>query len=365
VGGRCNLELPVKRSFWKDKQVLVTGHSGFKGGWLSLWLQRLGAEVSGLSLSPVTEPSLFEGARVEEGMRSVIGDIRDPEVVESVVREARPAIVLHLAAQALVREGYSDPVGTYATNVLGTINVLEAVRRSSNARVVLVITSDKCYENREWHWGYREADRLGGHDPYSSSKACTELATAAYRDSFFRNEGTAALASARSGNVIGGGDWARDRLIPDLIRGALDAEQVLIRSPHAVRPWQHVLEPLRGYLMLAERLWAEDDRFASAWNFGPSEQDARSVGWMADHLSSLWGEGADWRIDEGTHPHEATLLRLDCSKGRHELGWVPRLDLEHALEWTVEWYHGYRDGGDQRRLIDSQLERYEEIIDPR
>ena len=346
--------------FWNGKRVLVTGHTGFKGGWLSLWLQRLGADVVGYALPPPTTPSLYEAARVGDGMESVEGDVRDLERVRDVVRRHRPEVVFHLAAQPQVRYSYAHPVETYAVNVMGTVNVLEAVRQEGGVRSVVAVTTDKCYENREWVWGYRETDPMGGHDPYSNSKGCSELVVAAYRQSYFADEGPA-LASARAGNVIGGGDWSADRLVPDAVRAFGEGRRLQIRSPHATRPWQHVLEPLDGYLTLAERLWDGDPRYAAGWNFGPQDADAQPVAHVVDRLTQLW-DGAAWELDgDGGHPHEATYLKLDCSKARARLGWTPRLDLATALAWTAEWYLGHLHGEDMLALTHRQIERYESL----
>jgi CDP-glucose 4,6-dehydratase len=355
---------PRARSFWAGKRVLVTGHTGFKGSWLALWLQALGADVVGLSLDPPTTPSLFRQARVAEGILSLHGDIRDPDVVRDVMATHEPDIVFHLAAQSLVRASYRSPVETYATNVMGTVHVLEAMRQVQSARVGVIVTSDKCYENREsMLWGYREPDPMGGHDPYSNSKGCAELVAAAYRDSFFGGpEGPPlALATARAGNVIGGGDWAADRLVPDIVRAFADGRPVHIRRPDAVRPWQHVLEPLSGYLRLAERLWTDGDGRAGAWNFGPDEDDARPVGAVVEQMIERWGHGADAVLDDGPHPHEATYLRLDCSKARALLDWRPRLSLDEALAWTVEWYREVDRGADARALAADQIHRYQAL----
>lgn len=347
--------------FWSGKRVLLTGHTGFKGAWLSLWLQRLGAEVTGFALAPEPPHPLFEEAGVATGMRSVIGDVRDLEALTRVMAEARPEIVLHLAAQALVREGYADPVTTFTSNVTGTVHVLEAVRHQLGVRAVVVVSSDKCYQNLERAEGYAEDDRLGGSDPYSASKACTEIAAHSYRQSFFKGDGVA-MASARAGNVIGGGDWSRDRLIPDLVQAFRAGEPVLIRSPQAVRPWQFVLEPLHGYLMLAERLWQDGQRFAEGWNFGPPEEDAQPVEWIVEHMRSRWGEGASWTKDDGDHPPEHQALRLDCGKARRELGWRPVLTLADALDWVCEWYRGHGSGEGVRDLTEQQLVRYEGLL---
>ena len=348
--------------FWSDKVVLVTGHTGFKGAWLSLWLKKLGAKVIGYSLPPPTTPSLFSLARVADDMESVEGDIRDLEHLRAVIHRHQPDIVMHLAAQALVRYSYRNPVETYATNVMGTVHVLEAVRQSNSIRAVLNVTSDKCYENREWIWGYREVEPLGGHDPYSSSKACAELVTAAYRQSYFTGSDEsvgAVVASARAGNVIGGGDWAEDRLIPDVVRAFLREQAIMIRRPAAVRPWQHVLDPLGGYLLLLERMWDRKNRFDQAWNFGPSVHDAKPVQWIVERMMELWGDKASMELDTSAQPHEAGMLSLDCSKARTALGWTPRLGLDKALEWTVEWYKAYKRGDDMRGLTEGQIDRYQ------
>ncbi|QQE67080.1 CDP-glucose 4,6-dehydratase [Leptolyngbya sp. BL0902] len=349
--------------FWRGKRVFVTGHTGFKGSWLSLWLQQLGAEVVGFSQPAPTEPSLFEAAQVAQGMTSLVGDVRDLEGITQAMDNAQPEIVLHLAAQPLVRYSYQNPVETYATNVMGTVNVLEAVRHTPSVRVAVIITSDKCYENREWVWGYRENEAMGGHDPYSNSKGCAELVTAAYRSSFFAPETydqhRVAVASVRAGNVIGGGDWALDRLIPDMIKAFHQGQPVLIRNPHAIRPWQHVLEPLGGYLLLAEKLWHHGPDFVGGWNFGPHDEDAKPVSWIVDRLTTLWGDGATWELDGGSHPHEAHYLKLDCSKAKARLGWEPRLTLADTLEWVVEFYQGYYGGQSARSIAENQIQRYQ------
>lgn len=345
--------------FWKAKRVFLTGHTGFKGAWLALWLQSLGAEVVGYSLPAPTDPSLFSLARVDSGIVSITGDVRDLEKLKAEIASHRPEIVIHLAAQSLVRLSYTDPVETYSTNVMGTVNVLEAIRKSSSVRAVVVVTTDKCYENREWVWSYREYEPMGGHDPYSSSKGCAELVTAAYRRSFF-NQG-AAIASVRAGNVIGGGDWAKDRLIPDIVRAFIKRESVQIRNPHAVRPWQHVLEPLSGYLLLAQRLYENGNSYAEAWNFGPNEADSKSVSWVVGCLTELWGDGATWAILDGNHPHEAQLLKLDISKAKQKLQWHPSLDLREALTRTVEWYRAYANGEDVRVISVDQIKKHQSI----
>lgn len=351
--------LAVNPAFWKGKRVLLTGHTGFKGSWLALWLQRLQACVTGYALPAPTEPSLFQLADVAAGMVSVTGDIRDMQRLDGLLAEHRPEVVFHLAAQSLVRPSYADPLATYSTNVMGTANLLEGVRRNQGVRALLVVTSDKCYENREWLWGYRENESMGGYDPYSSSKGCAELVTAAYRKSYFF-AGDTAVASARAGNVIGGGDWAEDRLVPDAISAFIAQRPVEIRNPKALRPWQHVLEPLAGYLSLAEKLYLEGQAFAEGWNFGPSDTDARPVAEVVSRLAELWGKGASWRPSPGAHPHEARLLRLDCSKARARLSWRPRLALDQALVGTVEWYRAWSERADMRKFSDGQIERYQE-----
>jgi len=355
----------VKPRFWQDKRVFLTGHTGFKGGWLALWLKALGARVSGYALPPASEPSFFEAARVDRALEHRIGDIRELSALRAAMRECRPDVVFHLAAQSLVRQSYADPVETYATNVLGTVNLLEAVRQEPSARAVVIVTSDKCYENRERAEPYAEGEPLGGHDPYSSSKGCAEIVTAAYRSSYFdpaRHAGHGvALASVRAGNVIGGGDWAADRLIPDAARAADAGVAIRIRNPNAIRPWQFVLEPIHGYLMLAERLWSGGGAFAQAWNFGPDDADTRPVAEVMDRIVALWGGGLRWEPDRASHPHEATLLRLDSRKARAELGWRPRLGLQQALEWTVQWYQAKQRGADMAQVTAGQIAAYQAL----
>lgn len=352
----------VNPSFWKGKHVLLTGHTGFKGSWLSLWLQSMGAQVVGYALNPPTDPSLFETAEVAKGMTSIIGDIRDLEHLSRVFAEHQPEIVIHMAAQPLVRYSYIEPVETYSTNVMGTVNLLEAVRSTKCVKAVVNVTTDKCYENREWAWGYRENEAMGGYDPYSSSKGCAELVTAAYRNSYFHpekyKEHGVAIASARAGNVIGGGDWADDRLIPDIMRAISASEPVNIRNPHAIRPWQHVLESLAGYLVLAQKLCEEGAACAEGWNFGPNDEDAKPVQWIVEKLTRSWGDGASWVVDGGEHPHEAHYLKLDCSKAKSRLDWHPRWNLEEALEAIVEWQRAYRDGKAIKSVTLEQIQRY-------
>ncbi|WP_199052501.1 CDP-glucose 4,6-dehydratase [Aquitalea sp. ASV15] len=344
--------------FWQGKRVLLTGHTGFKGSWMSLWLQSLGAELHGFALSPLSSPSLFETAGLMHGMCSEIGDIRDYDHVLRVVQDFQPEIVIHMAAQPLVRYSYRHPIETYATNVMGTVHLLEATRQVGSAKVIVNITTDKCYENREWVWGYREDEPMGGHDPYSSSKACAELVSSAYRRSFLQEAGIS-LATVRAGNVIGGGDWAEDRLVPDMLRAFEKGLPVVIRNPLSTRPWQHVLEPLSGYLDLAERLWHEPLAFAEGWNFGPKDEDAKPVEWIVSKLCDKWGSGASWRLDDAAQPHEAGFLKLDISKARHLLGWGPRWSLEQALEKIVSWHKAWLAGEDMRQLCLQQIHEYQ------
>jgi CDP-glucose 4,6-dehydratase len=348
--------------FWQGKKVFLTGHTGFKGSWLCLWLTSLGAEVTGYALEPPTTPSLYELARVDELVTSIIADVRDLERLKSEMVKASPDVVIHMAAQPLVRDSYRIPVETYAINVMGSVHLLEAVRACPGVRAVVNVTTDKVYENREWAWGYRENEPFGGYDPYSNSKGCSELVTAAYRSSYFNPCDYArhgvALASARAGNVIGGGDWAGDRLVPDIIRSLLTGEAVRIRNPHAIRPWQHVLEPLSGYLTLAEKLHQEGPRYAEGWNFGPADADARPVEWIVQRMCQQWGHGARYEIDNGEHPHEAHYLKLDCSKARSELEWHPRWDLERALDSIIQWTQHYRSGDDLQQVCLEQIADY-------
>ena len=351
-------------SFWSGKRVFLTGHTGFKGGWLALWLSRQGAIVTGYALAPSTQPSLHALTGNAAASHSIIGDIRDLQALRQAMAASSPDIVFHLAAQPLVRRSYADPVETYSTNVMGTVSLLEAVRSCSSVRSVVIVTSDKCYENREWPWGYRENEPMGGYDPYSNSKGCTELVAASYRSSFFNEarykDHGVALATARAGNVIGGGDWSDDRLVPDLLRAFSENRPAEIRNPFAVRPWQHVLEPLRGYMMLAEKLYAEGPAWAQAWNFGPHDSDARPVSWIADKLVDIWGGTAQWRTEaRDDHPHEATWLKLDCSKARQSLGWIPRWGLHRSLGAIVEWQQAWLGGRDMSEFTLEQIQQYE------
>lgn len=349
--------LGIHPEFWRKKRVLLTGHTGFKGGWLSLWLQAMGANVRGLALEPPTEPALFKVARVAAEMEHCIMDMRDFAGIADHMASFRPEVIFHLAAQPLVRESYRTPVETYATNIMGTVHVLEGARRTDSVRTIVNVTSDKCYENKGWVWGYREHDAMGGHDPYSSSKGCAELISSAYSRSFLKEAGIA-IATARAGNVIGGGDWAQDRLVPDVLRALERQEAVQVRNPEAVRPWQHVLEPLGGYLMLAESLFEEGQMESEGWNFGPHEDDVQPVKWIAEHLCRMWGGKAFWARQSGSHPHEATYLRLDISKSRQQLGWRPRWRLKTALRQTVEWHKLWRAGEDMRDICLGQIASY-------
>lgn len=355
--------MKMNRNFWKGKKVFITGHTGFKGSWLSLWLQDSGAILKGYSLEPNTKPNLFEEAMVSEGMDSVIGDIRDIEKITKAINDFEPEIVIHMAAQPLVRLSYKNPVETYSTNVMGTVNLFEAVRCTPSVKAVVNVTTDKCYENKEWIWGYREDDPLGGHDPYSNSKGCSEIVTSAYRKSFFNSTNSAKIASARAGNVIGGGDWAEDRLIPDILKSLENNQPVLIRNPSATRPWQHVLEPLSGYLVLAEKLYLSRDEFAEAWNFGPEDEDVKSVRSVIEILVRKWGNNASWLHDKSDHPHEAKLLKLDISKAKKFLEWSPNWSLHTSLESIIEWHENFINGGKVRDFTVKQIHKYEKSLE--
>ncbi|MDB5897670.1 MAG: CDP-glucose 4,6-dehydratase [Ramlibacter sp.] len=351
----------VDASFWRGRRVLLTGHTGFKGSWLSLWLQHMGARVTGYALPAPTNPSLFELAQVAEGMQSIIGDIRDAQALQAAFRRAEPEIVIHMAAQPLVRYSYAEPVETYSTNVMGTVNVLEGVRNSPDVKSVVVVTTDKCYENREWAWGYRENEPMGGHDPYSSSKGCAELVTSAYRSSFFGDRPgahPARIASARAGNVIGGGDWADDRLVPDIVRALMADKPILVRNPNSTRPWQHVLEPLGGYLLLAQRLATDGEAFAGGWNFGPRDDDAQPVLEVVKRFCKHWGGASSWELSSTQGPHEAHYLKLDCSKASAYLGWQPQWNLDEAIARIVDWNRTHQKGGDLRATTLAQISDY-------
>jgi CDP-glucose 4,6-dehydratase len=347
---------------YKCRRVLITGHTGFKGSWLCLLLNNLGADVYGYALVPPTSPSLFMEAKIEELITSFIGDICDYENLLKVMDKVQPEIVIHLAAQSLVYESYKNPVETYSINVMGTVHLLEACRHTPSVKAVVNVTTDKCYENREWHWGYRENEPMGGFDPYSNSKGCSELITASYRSSFFNPkdypEHGVAVASARAGNVIGGGDWAADRLIPDFMRAISKSEKVRIRSPYAIRPWQHVLEPLTGYLTLAAKLFSEGAYYAQGWNFGPNDNDARNVEWITKTICDLWGAGASFEVDTNPQPHEANYLKLDCSKAKAELNWVPKSDILSTLKSIVDWNKGWLSGENARELCHKQIDNF-------
>jgi len=351
--------------FWSGKRVFLTGHTGFKGSWLALWLQQLGAQVTGYALEAPTKPSLFEIARVGANMQSVYGDVRDQPALLRTLQAAQPEVVIHMAAQSLVRLSYDSPVETYATNVMGTVHLLEAVRQTHGVKAVVNVTTDKCYENKEWGWGYRENEPMGGFDPYSNSKGCSELVSSAYRSSFFNpsqhSQHGVALATARAGNVIGGGDWAKDRLIPDILAAFEAGKQVPIRNPRATRPWQHVLEPLRGYLKLAEQLCTDGPAFAEGWNFGPHGDDAKPVEWIVKQLAQRWGQGASWQVDTGEHPHEANYLKLDISKAGQRLHWQPALRLDDALCLIVDWARARQAGADMHAVTLAQIATYQAL----
>ena len=352
--------LVVDPAFWRNKRVLLTGHTGFKGGWLALWLQKMQAQVFGLALAPATKPSLFELADIAEDMHSDFGDITDFARVQECFQQARPDIVIHMAAQALVRYAYQQPLQTYQTNVIGTLHVLECIRQSETVKAAVLVTTDKCYENREWGWPYRENDSLGGYDPYSSSKACMELLVASYRNSYFSREAATAIATVRAGNVIGGGDWSEDRLLPDLIKAVNSKQAIHVRSPNAVRPWQHVLEPLSGYLILAERLFLYGHDYAEAWNFGPGPEASKSVRWIIEQVAGIWPD-LDWQIDAQTHPHEANILKLDCSKARERLSWHGKWSLQDSLSRTLEWYQVQMTGINMKRFTLQQISDYQRL----
>jgi CDP-glucose 4,6-dehydratase len=347
--------------FWANKKVLITGHTGFKGSWLSVWLHKMGAQVTGLSLAPATKPNLFELTSAHTGIKSVIGNVGNYQLVQEVVAQAQPEIIFHMAAQALVGQSYIDPVETYSTNVLGTVHVLEAARQTKSARAIVNVTTDKCYLNKEWLWGYRENDQLGGHDPYSSSKACSELVASAYSQSFFQGTDIS-LATARAGNVIGGGDWTIGRLLPDILFSFETGTPLLIRNPKAVRPWQHVLEPLSGYLLLAQRLYDEGTQFEGAWNFGPYDHDTTNVEVILQMMSVHLGVDSSWQLDSQIHAHETAHLRLDISKAIHSLGWQPRWSLAEALEQLTSWHKAWMSSGDMYQVCLAQIAHYQKSL---
>jgi len=353
----------ITKDFWTGKKVFITGHTGFKGSWLCLWLHELGAEITGYSLPPPTNPSLFELAHINKLVRCIVGDVRDHDNIVKAIKECKPEIVIHMAAQPLVRDSYKNPVETYAINVMGTVNLLDAVRLCPGIKAVVNVTTDKCYENREWVWGYRENEPMGGYDPYSNSKGCSELVTSSFRNSFFNNalynEHGVALASARAGNVIGGGDWAADRLIPDCMKSILEGKKILIRNPNSIRPWQHILEPLSGYLLLAENLYKKGVAFAEGWNFGPDSKDAKPVAEIVKYLCQKWGNGADYEIDSGLHPHEAQYLKLDCSKATSILKWSPKWGLEKTMDSIIEWYRVYKAKSNIKDFCKKQILAFE------
>lgn len=351
----------MNSDFWKDKRVFITGHTGFKGGWTVIWLQKMGAVIKGYALAPGEGPSLYEVANIADGIESYIGDVRDLETLCQAMLEFDPDIVIHMAAQPLVRASYSDPVRTYQTNVMGTVNLLEAVRACKSVKAVINVTTDKCYKNNEWIWGYRENEQMGGYDPYSNSKGCSELVTSAYRQSFFQSQTSVSIASARAGNVIGGGDWSDDRLIPDVLKAFDLGKPVVIRNPLATRPWQHVLEPISGYLSLAEKLYNSENEYAEGWNFGPNDEDAKPVSEVLEYLVAHWPSHASWLLDESSQPHEAQLLKLDITKAKARLKWAPRWDLNKAMQTIIEWHFAWVNGEDMKAFSLNQICDFEEI----
>ena len=348
----------INSDFWKGKKVFLTGHTGFKGSWISLWLNFMGAQVKGFALEAPTTPALFNEAKISHIIESEIGDIRNANLLSNSIKKFNPDIIIHMAAQPLVRHSYIEPVETFSTNIMGTINVLEASRNCNNLGSIVNITTDKCYANNEWVWGYRETEPMGGYDTYSSSKACSELVTGAYRSSFFQ-QSKIALATARAGNVIGGGDWAKDRLIPDILNAFENKFPVVIRNPKSIRPWQHVLEPLSGYLLLSEKLYNHGQVFAEAWNFGPNDEDVQTVQWIADKMTDKWGLGANWKLDDKHELHEANYLKLDISKARKRLQWSPKWNLTIAIEKILEWHHEWLEKKDIQSKCISQIKEYQ------
>jgi len=355
-------KMVMNSNFWKDKKVLLTGHTGFKGSWLSIWLKKMEVELIGFSKNIPTEPSLFKLADVSKDMTSVMGDIRDFPSIQKIIQENQPDIIIHMAAQALVRESYNNPLETFSTNIMGTANVLEAVKNSKKTRVVINVTSDKCYENNSEQKSFSEDSPMGGFDPYSSSKGCSELITSAFRNSFYNleefNSHKLSLSTVRAGNVIGGGDWAKDRLVPDIINNIQKNESTKIRNTKAIRPWQFVLEPLSGYLLLAEKMWEEGNKFSQAWNFGPNDKDCKSVKWILEKISREWDDKVLWEDDTGENPHEASILKLDCEKAKNRLGWESKLNIDQVLEWTVNWYKEFLKNTNMKKYTEEQIDRF-------
>ncbi len=350
-------------NFWKDKKILLTGHTGFKGSWMSLWLQEVGAKVTGYSDAIPTNPSLFEVAEVGKGMNSIIGNVKDLEKLKNVISDYEPEIVIHMAAQSLVQGSYENPVETYSTNVMGTVNLLEAVRKSEKTKVVINVTSDKCYEEIELERGFKETDPIGGHDPYSSSKGCSELITSAFRKSFFENKNSQkiSLASVRAGNVIGGGDWAENRLVPDIMKGILKNESIKIRNPSFIRHWQHVLDPLNGYMILAEKLWNNEENYSESWNFGPIDNNAKPVSWMLDKFNEYWENGINWQQDTNEFNHENNFLKLDSTKSKTRLGWISKIDLELAIKLIVDWYLEFKNESNMNKITKKQIQFFSKL----
>jgi CDP-glucose 4,6-dehydratase len=352
----------MNQSFWKNKKILITGHTGFKGSWLTVWLKKLGADITGFSKSVPTNPSLFETVNIEKDIKSVIGDIQNYELLKETISKCEPEIIFHMAAQSLVIKSYSNPIETFSTNVMGTVNLLYAVKETKKPKVVINITSDKCYENNELLEGYSEDDPMGGHDPYSSSKGCAELITKSFRKSFFSSdhENNIGLASVRAGNVIGGGDWAENRLIPDIIRAIKNKENVKIRNPNALRPWQHVLDPLNGYISLAEKLWDDQTKYSEGWNFGPEKNEVKPVSWIIEKFNDIWKNKINWEVGNN-ELHEANNLILNCQKAKSRLGWNPKMNTETALKLTIEWYTKYFDGENMREGTEEQIAKFQKL----
>ena len=351
----------MNEKFWKNKKILITGHTGFKGSWLTIWLKKLGADITGFSKSIPTNPNLFEISNIEAEINSINGDVQDYQFLKETITKVEPEIVFHMAAQSLVIKSYSDPIETYSTNVMGTVNLLNAIRETKKSKIVINVTSDKCYENNESLEGYKEDDPMGGHDPYSSSKGCSELITKSFRESFFNSntKENVALASVRAGNVIGGGDWAENRLIPDIIRSIKNNESVNIRNPNAVRPWQHVMDPLNGYISLAEKLY-DNQTFSEGWNFGPEKNEIKSVSWIINKFDELWKSKIDW-IVQNNQLHEATNLILNCQKAKSRLGWNSKINLETTLKWTIEWYEKFYGGEDMKKITEEQIKKFQDL----